>query len=143
MSQSVATVTLTHIASGGSVTLPSPTLGANIETVTNQSIQRSASGDLRSYRHGPARFRATRTFEMMSENAVKALMDLLETAGWVGGMFVYTYKDTRDENTLRTPTVKLIEPPSETRNGMNLIDVTLVFEHTQHPDAETDRSAIG
>ncbi len=134
------TVTLSHVDSGNEIILPSPALGATVEIETNQSVQRSASGDLRTYKHGPTRYRATRTFEMMSENDVKSLMDLLEAAGWIGGMFVYTYLDPRDSNTERAPTVKLVEQPSEVRNGINMIDVTLVFEHGQHPDFETDRS---
>ncbi len=141
MSQSVATVTLSHVGGGGEVTLPSPALGTGIDIEPNQSVQRSASGDLRTYKHGPTRYRATRTFEMMSENAVSALMTLLETAGWVGASFVYTYQDPRvPAGPLRAPTVTLVEPPQETRNGLNMIDVTLVLEHSQHPDSETDRS---
>ncbi len=130
-------VTLSH--SSGSVLLPSPALNQNITHTPNQSILRTPAGTIHTFRHGPARWNISRTFEFLSEKEIKNFWDWFEAIGRIGIQFVYLYKDARD-GTNRTPFARIMSPPREVKLSLNLRNLSIVFEHLGHPDAETDRS---
>lgn len=130
------TVTLYH-ATAGTITLPLPAHQQTIETEPNQTVHHAAGGSVQVYRHGPVRYRITRTFESLTETQSKNIADFFVSVGRSGGSIEYRYTPAATGVAKAVP-CRIIEAPQETKVMTGIRDVTLVFEQTTHPDRDSE-----
>lgn len=120
-------ITLSHTTEGD-IELPSPALNSAIAPDPYQTLARSISGAVRTFKHGPTKYQRRVVFESLLDSELDTLMDWLQAIGWFGGTFSFQFTDPRDSVAKEWLGVRLIEKPAVTRQSLNINDVSLTFE---------------
>lgn len=111
--------------------LPHPAHDQDIEPVANETIARSAGGTAIVDKHGPTRYRVTRTFEGLTDAQVKQVIDFWNALPGAAQELLYQF-DVHGAGT-REVACRIVEPPQIEKVCKNNWDVTLVFEQTARP----------
>lgn len=120
-------VQLISTTPAATVDLPSPSINSVGDANINQTLHRSAAGDVYTFQHGPERFTQDLTFIALSEVEHAALFAFFKTIGWQAVKFDYSFRDPRDGQT-KTIECRMIGRPKNRRVSLNNNDVTVRLE---------------
>ncbi len=109
------------------ITLPSPSINSSGASIPNQTLQRSASGAVFTFQHGPERYNHDLTFIALTEEENASVFSFLQAIGWAAFEIEYEFTDPRD-NTLKTLPCRIIGAPSRNRISINNNDISIRLE---------------